>query len=212
MKKRYPLEAHRPRLLAQQERAFTLIELLFAFGLGVLCVGLGLSYFYSYKDAFKKENIDQSLFNLIEAGAEHIALDLQGIDFTLPASKMLLTLEPTGWLGHSFVTRRSQDHPLFSDDLQRVRYVLLEEDRDKLGGLYREVGSQQCLILPGCEAMQVTMYVKHRAGKAVDLDSAKDDEGLAYAKIRLSVKRPCVQGMQEYCFEKYVDYHYALFL
>ncbi len=199
------------RSFALGNQAFTLVELCFAMGLSALCMGLGLAYFYSHSDAFKKEEIAQSFSTLAEAAMQQVALDLQGIDCTVEAFQALLDLSPND-VGQGFITRVPQDHPLFSDDLQTVRYSLLGEDAGRAAGLYREVAGQKRLLLPACKAMHVTFYVQDEAGTVLTVTEAKSYDRLAYAKVHFSVKRSCLQSSQEYNFYTYVYYHYALWI
>ncbi len=212
MQKRGNVECQRQQSFSLRNQAFTLVELGFALGLSVLCVGLGFSYFDSHRDTFKKAEIAQSFSALAEAAMQQVALDLQGIDCTVEAFQGLLGLSPNEGVGDGFITRVSQDHPLFSDDLQTVRYSLLGEETGRSAGLYREVAGQKRLLLPACKAMNVTFYVQDEAGTVLAVTEAKRYDRLAYAKVRFSVQRSCLQNSQEYDFETYVYYHYALWI
>ena len=212
VQKKLNVAIHPPVSFSSESQAFTLVELMFALGLGVLSVGLGLFYFCAHTDAFKKEELAQNLSALAEAAVQQLAVDIQGIDFTIGGSQALLGLSSSDWVGHSFVTRVPQDHPLFSDEVQAVRYVLLGEDAGRSAGLYREVAGQKSLLLPACKAMEVTLYVQDEAGIVLAVTEAKSYDRLAYAKIHLKMKRSCLQSSQDYDFETYVYYHYALLI
>lgn len=170
-----PFKTSQHRPLTTRQSAFTLLELLLAFGLSILCIGLGLSYIYTHTDLFSKEETKQNLYNLGYSALSQVSNDLQGIDFSLEANQALLDLAANDWLGQPFLTRLPQDHPLFADTFKTVRYLLLEQTDDRVAGLYREESGQQALILPHCKGLHITLYGRDTTQKTL---KARETRGL----------------------------------